>query len=127
MSFILPRSAHSFAMKILLTVLLTAALALAATEQRILYDGYKAYRILTAGEGDALRDKISNLDYVSLSCHEVDDYFDIAVAPTHVEEFEALDLPSELITNDLGADITELEVFGDYEGGASLFPTSHMH
>ncbi|KAH6884566.1 zinc carboxypeptidase [Thelonectria olida] len=107
-------------MKLLLNVLFTAVVALAAAEQRVSYDGYKAFSISTGGDGDAVRDKISDLEFVALTVHDVDDHFDVAIAPDDLEKFEALGLESTIISEDLGAEFAEESVFEDYEGASAV-------
>ncbi|KAF7557160.1 hypothetical protein G7Z17_g875 [Cylindrodendrum hubeiense] len=101
-------------MQLTLAVLFSAALTSVTAEQRVSYDGYKAYSIVTGDDGQAIRDKLSDLDFVALTVHEASDHFDVAIAPDDVSEFEALGLESSVISDDLGAEFAEESIFEDY-------------
>lgn len=103
-----------------LAVTFSAVLALATAEQRVSYDGYKAFSIATADDGQSIRDKLSDLEFVALSVHEADNHFDVAIAPDDLSEFEALGLESTVISEDLGAEFAEESAFEDYYSGKSL-------
>lgn len=107
-----------------LAVAFSAVLALATTEQRVSYDGYKAFSIATADDGQSIRDKLSDLEFVALSVHEVDNHFDVAIAPDSLLEFEALGLESTVISEDLGAEFAEESAFEDYYSGKSRLQAS---
>ncbi|KAH7127416.1 zinc carboxypeptidase A [Dactylonectria macrodidyma] len=103
-------------MRLALVAGISAILASATAEQRVSYDGYKAYSIATGDDGQEIRDKLSDLDFVALTVHEIDNHFDVAIAPDSVLEFEALGLETQLISEDLGAEFAEESAFEDYYG-----------
>lgn len=103
-----------------LAVTFSAVLAFATAEQRVSYDGYKAFSIATTEDGEPIRDKLSDLEFVALSVHEADDHFDVAIAPDSLSDFEALGLESTVISEDLGAEFAEESAFEDYYSGAPI-------
>ncbi|KAH6971043.1 zinc carboxypeptidase [Ilyonectria sp. MPI-CAGE-AT-0026] len=109
-----------------LAVTFSAVLALATAEQRVSYDGYKAFSIATTEDGEPIRDKLSDLEFVALSVHEADDHFDVAIAPDSLSEFEALGLESTVISEDLGAEFAEESAFEDYYSGKPIASASAL-
>ncbi|CAK1367024.1 Metallocarboxypeptidase A-like protein [Cercospora beticola] len=92
-----------------LRLLSLAPLALASVlprQEAVNYDGYRVYRVATAGQDAAVLDALSALDYEQWA-HKASDYIDLSVASDQVETFEALGLNYQVMHADLGADIAE--------------------
>lgn len=100
---------HILATMFVLRLLSLAPLALASVLPRqdaVNYDGYRVYRVATAGQDAAVLDALSALDYEQWS-HKASDYIDLSVASDMIETFEALGLDYQVMHADLGADIAE--------------------
>ncbi|KAK7970312.1 hypothetical protein PG988_009385 [Apiospora saccharicola] len=94
-------------MKLLEAILAAASLASAAIvtpPEQAVYDGFKVYRV-NATEGlPSLKSKIASLaQTLELRSHA--DFMDVAVAPGDVAALEAMNLPSDILDEDLGASI----------------------
>lgn len=94
-------------MKFLKAILVAASLASAAVApppERAVYDGFKVFR-LNATEGlPSLKSKIASLaQTLELRTHA--DFMDVAVAPGDVAAIEAMNLPRDILDEDLGASI----------------------
>lgn len=92
-----------------LRLLSLAPLALATVLPRqdtINYDGYRVYRIATAGNDSSVMASLSNLDYEQWNLRTAD-HVDISIAGDQVEKFEALGLDYSVMHADLGADIAK--------------------
>ncbi|KAK6864897.1 hypothetical protein PG995_001425 [Apiospora arundinis] len=93
-------------MKFVEVILAAASLASAAViaPEQIVYDGFKVFRI-NATEGlPSLKSKIADLAQTR-ELHSHADHMDVAVAPSDIAAFGALNLPSEILDEDLGASI----------------------
>ncbi|KAK1752048.1 putative carboxypeptidase precursor [Echria macrotheca] len=107
---------------------LTAALLLGATGAlasatpkvgKVSYDGYKAYRIATSGkDAAAIKDKLASFAAVQFN-FDTQEHLDVAIAPEEVSAFEALSLPTTIMSEDLGAEIATEGNFGVYEKNVS--------
>ena len=94
-------------MKLLEAILAAASLASAAIvtpPEQAVYDGFKVYRV-NATEGlPSLKSKIASLaQTLELRSHA--DFMDVAVALGDVAALEAMNLPSDILDEDLGASI----------------------
>ncbi|KAK8082476.1 hypothetical protein PG996_001257 [Apiospora saccharicola] len=94
-------------MKLLEAILAAASLASAAIvtpPEQAVYDGFKVYRV-NATEGlPSLKSKIASLaQTLELRSHA--DFMDVAVAPGDVAALEAMNLPIDILDEDLGASI----------------------
>ncbi|KAK8049955.1 hypothetical protein PG994_011685 [Apiospora phragmitis] len=88
----------------ILTVASLASAAVTAVPEQVVYDGFKVFRV-NATEGlPSLKSKIASLAQ-TLELYSHPDHMDVAVAPSDFAAFEALDLPSEILDEDLGASI----------------------
>ena len=83
-------------------------------ESKVSYDGYKAFRISTHNQADAIKAKIASLAAVPFNLN-TDEHLDVAIPPKEVQAFEALGLDAAVLTEDLGADIATEGAFGTYE------------
>ena len=101
---------------VLFFVELTLATAVPRLNRRVAYDGFKAFRIET-DDTAAVEEQLSRLSVVHYNLNAA--HIDVAVAPQDVPAFEALELKTEVIHEDLGADIAGEGVFGSYEGSSS--------
>ncbi len=99
--------------------LLVAPLALAGAvpklERKINYDGYKVYRISTHHEAESIKSKLASFAAVPFN-RNTDEHLDVAIPGGEVAAFEALGFETEVMHEDLGADIREEGTFAAYEG-----------
>ncbi|KAH7160503.1 hypothetical protein B0J13DRAFT_494150 [Dactylonectria estremocensis] len=98
-------------MKLLATVGLLLPLAAA----KVSYDGYKAFSIEAGDDYEAVGNILADLKFVSLSCESAHETFDVAIAPESLAAFEALDLNTTIISEDLGAEFAAEGELEDYE------------
>lgn len=104
-------------MKFSAAALLLAPVALAAGVPKVggkSYDGYKAYRISTEHDVASVKDKIAPFSAVQFN-YDTQEHLDVAIAPEDVAAFEALDLTTRVMSEDLGAEFAEEGKFGTYE------------
>ena len=101
-------------MKLGLAALQLGSLAASVVSAKASYDGYRAYRIVTYENVEAIQEQIKSFTTVPINS-ELSKSVDIAVAPQDVEAFEALDLDVEVIHEDLGMDIAEESEFTTFE------------
>ncbi|KAI5363900.1 Putative peptidase M14, carboxypeptidase A, metallocarboxypeptidase-like, propeptide [Septoria linicola] len=93
----------------ILRLLSLAPLALASVlprEEAVSYDGYRVYRIATAGDDASVLEKLSALNFEQWNLRTAD-HVDISIAPDAIEQFEALGLNYKTMHADLGADIAK--------------------
>jgi len=107
-------------MKTTAAALLFAQLALSTAvpkqlDNKVSYDGYKAFRIKTDHNSAAIESELLRLSVVPLNL-DTDSHIDVAVAPQDVAAFEALKFATDVMHEDLGADIAKEAVFAPYEG-----------
>lgn len=92
-------------MRFLATLLLAAPFAAAVLHDRngkVVYDGYKVFRVTAPVEGsEAIDAQIAALD--GLDVHHHGDHFDVAIPPANLDAFSALNLDATVLTEDLGA------------------------
>lgn len=93
--------------------LLGLLLPLAAA--KVSYDGYKAFRIETGDDHDAIETSLADLEFVSLSCESNHQTLEVAIAPDSIEAFEALKLKTTVLSEDIGEDIALEGPLGTYE------------
>lgn len=98
----------------LLFIQLALATAVPKLDTKITYDGYKAFRIKTDHNTAAIESELSRLSFVPLNL-DTDKHIDIAVAPQDVPAFEALKFTTDVMHEDLGADIAKEAAFAPYE------------
>ncbi|KAI0017583.1 zinc carboxypeptidase [Xylariomycetidae sp. FL0641] len=107
-------------MKLLQILLAVAPLTYAVRldrRGREVYDGYKVFRITTDAEVAKVEADIESLSAINLANnpgHISEQHFDVAVPPESLDAFHALKYSSEVLTDDLGADIAlegELEPY----------------
>ena len=91
-------------MQILRTLLLAAPLASAVRLDRrgkVDYAGYKIFRVAPES-ADAVESELQGLEAIHLM--RTAQHLDVAVPPESVDSFNALNVKSELINEDIGAD-----------------------
>ncbi|KAM5356764.1 hypothetical protein ACJ41O_003410 [Fusarium nematophilum] len=94
--------------------LATLGLLLPLAAAKVSYDGYKAFSIDAGEDHDAVDRILADLNVVSLSCESNHKTIEVAIAPDSLAAFEALDLNTTLISEDLGAEFAaegELEPY----------------
>ncbi|KAK7940891.1 uncharacterized protein PG986_013278 [Apiospora aurea] len=95
-------------MRLLEVVLAATSLASAAVtpapDEQVVYDGFKVVRVNATDGLPSLKSKIASLAQ-TLELHSYADHMDVALAPGDVAAFEALNLPSDILDEDLGASI----------------------
>lgn len=93
-------------MKLLEVVIAATSLASVAVTapEPVVYDGFKTFRINVTEGLSSLRSKLAGLAQTR-ELHSHADHMDVAVAPTDIAAFEALNLPNEILDEDLGASI----------------------
>lgn len=112
-------------MKFVEVILAAASLASAAViaPEQIVYDGFKVFRI-NATEGlPSLKSKIADLAQTR-ELHSHADHMDVAVAPSDIAAFGALNLPSEILDEDLGASIAAEGPLVSYSCESSTYSPS---
>ncbi|KXJ88766.1 hypothetical protein Micbo1qcDRAFT_150656 [Microdochium bolleyi] len=107
-------------MRLLSTLLLAAPLAAAALLQdrngKVVYDGYKVFRVNAPEEGTQELDaQIEALD--GLDVHHHGDHFDVAIPPASLDAFKALNLDATVLSEDLGALIAGEGELAEYDEG----------
>ncbi|OTA94702.1 hypothetical protein M434DRAFT_10488 [Hypoxylon sp. CO27-5] len=119
-------------MKLLQHLLLIVPLAGALRLDRrgkVVYDGYKIFRVAPGIDTAAFESHLESLEAIDLTHnhgHIEEEYFDIAVPPENLPAFEALNFTSEVLSEDLGADIAlegELAEYPERELSASALPS----
>ncbi|KAI6749509.1 hypothetical protein HG530_014923 [Fusarium avenaceum] len=93
---------------------LLLGLAVPFVAAKISYDGWKAFSITTNSSNENMTALLQDLNYVTLSCESHRDTLEIAVPPTKVAGFEALDMNATVTSHDLGAEIAEEGKFEHY-------------
>ncbi|KAG7114150.1 Metallocarboxypeptidase A like protein [Verticillium longisporum] len=91
-------------MKFRTATLAVLAAAVAATEF-VTYDGYQVFRVATGSDTATVQAQLEALDAIVEDDHHAPGHLDVAIAPENLEAFQALGLASELLQEDLGADI----------------------
>ncbi len=111
-------------MKFLRSLLVLAPLAVALRLDRrgmVVYDGYKVFRVVapanSAAEFEAQLESLEAIDLSHNHGHVEEAHFDIAVPPESLASFELLNLTSEVLTEDLGADIAREGPLAEYRSG----------
>lgn len=92
----------------------TLGLLLPLTVAKVSYDGYKAFSIEAGDDYDAVGSILADLNFVSLSCESNHLTYEVAIAPESLAAFEALDLNSTLVSEDLGTEFAAEGEFEDY-------------
>lgn len=114
-------------MKLLQYLLLLAPLTVALRLDRrgkVVYDGYKIFRVAPGSDVAAFEAQLESLEAIDLTHnhgHVEEEHFDVAVPPENLPAFEALNLPSQVLTEDLGADIALEGELAEYPGGFDHF------
>lgn len=108
----------------LLVAPLVLASAVPKLERKITYDGYKAYRIATHGDGKSVRGKLASFAAVPFNLN-TDEHLDVAIPGDEVAAFESLGFETEVLHKDLGADIKEEGVFAPYQSESISLGTVH--
>ncbi|OTB04795.1 hypothetical protein M426DRAFT_320384 [Hypoxylon sp. CI-4A] len=118
-----------FLQHVLLLVPLTAAVQL-DRRGKVIYDGYRLVLRVTPGDRSvSFEDHIESLEAVDLTHnhgHIQDEHFDIAIPPENLAAFEALNFTSEVLTEDLGAEIAlegELAEYPELDLSAAALPS----
>jgi carboxypeptidase A4 len=91
------------------------ASAVPRPERKITYDGYKAFRISTHHDAASVKQKLAPLAAVPFNL-DTDEHLDVAISPEAIAAFEALGFETEVMHEDLGADIVEEGTFAPYDG-----------
>lgn len=99
---------------------LVSAAAAPKLERKMNYDGYKAYSIATHHNPAAIKAKLTKFAAIPFNLDN-DEHLDIAIPAEEVAAFEALGLETQLMHEDLGADIAEEGTFAPY---TSMFCSS---
>ncbi|KAH7014801.1 hypothetical protein EDB80DRAFT_604918 [Ilyonectria destructans] len=92
----------------------TLGLLLPLTAAKVSYDGYKAFSIEAGDDYDAVGSILADLNFVSLSCESNHLTYEVAIAPESLAAFEALDLNSTVVSEDLGTEFAAEGEFEDY-------------
>ena len=99
--------------------LLLAPLGLASAvpklERKITYDGYKVYRIATHHDAKSVKSKLASFAAVPFN-HNTNEHLDVAIPGGEIAAFEALGFETEVMHEDLGADIREEGAYAAYQG-----------
>ncbi|OTA62074.1 hypothetical protein K449DRAFT_382772 [Hypoxylon sp. EC38] len=96
---------------------------------KVVYDGYKIFRVAPGIDAAAFESHLESLEAIDLTHnhgHIEEEHFDIAVPPENLPAFEALNFTSEVLSEDLGADIAlegELAEYPERELSASALPS----
>ncbi|KAF3932341.1 hypothetical protein ABW20_dc0100494 [Dactylellina cionopaga] len=95
-------------MKFLAIFSLIAPLASAAvlSESPVTYDGYKVVRVATNGRGASIEKRLKALNSVQYNLN-TQEYIEVAIAPESLKKFEKMNLPYEVLDEDLGASIMD--------------------
>ncbi|KAF9873081.1 zinc carboxypeptidase a [Colletotrichum karsti] len=93
---------------------LASAAAITPLEKRITYDGFKAFRIATHNDPASIKAKIANIAAIPFNLDN-SEHLDVAIPAEDVSKFEKLGLETQILHEDLGADIAEEGVFAPYE------------
>ncbi|CAP65163.1 uncharacterized protein PODANS_5_7330 [Podospora anserina S mat+] len=102
---------------------LVSAAAAPKLERKMNYDGYKAYSIATHHNPAAIKAKLTKFAAIPFNLDN-DEHLDIAIPAEEVAAFEALGLETQLMHEDLGADIAEEGTFAPYTSvGAQAVPS----
>ena len=106
---------------VLAFLLAPLALAKAVPKDRaISYDGWKAVRIATHNDAAAIKRKLAGFDTRAFN-FDNGEKLDVAIAPEDIDKFEALGLDvTQILHEDLGADIATEGELGSYEGERAL-------
>ncbi|KAI1093240.1 hypothetical protein F5B19DRAFT_491573 [Rostrohypoxylon terebratum] len=98
-------------MKFLHYLLLVAPLATTLRLDRrgkVVYDGYKIFRVTPGDDIAAFESHLESLEAIDLTHnhgHIGEEHFDVAVPPENLSAFEELNFTSTVLSEDLGADI----------------------
>ncbi|KAI0156724.1 hypothetical protein GGR52DRAFT_198697 [Hypoxylon sp. FL1284] len=109
-------------MMFLRSLFLIAPLAVASRLDRqgkVVYDGYKIFRVAPGSDVAAFEAQLESLEAMDLTHnhgHTEDGRFDIAVPPESLSAFDALNLSSQVLSDDLGADIALEGNLAEYPG-----------
>ncbi|KAI1465123.1 uncharacterized protein F4812DRAFT_132881 [Daldinia caldariorum] len=107
-------------MKSLHLLLSVASLAVALRldrRGRVVYDGYKIFRVTPGESVTDFEAQLASLEAIDLTHnhgHVEEEHFDIAVPPENLSAFEGLNYTSEVLTDDLGVDIALEGELADY-------------
>ena len=95
-----------FTLTIVASILsLTSAAVLGPRADEVVsYDGYKVFRIATGDSLSIVQDKLADFD-LHLWNIDLSKHIDVAISPEQLERFEALELDTSIMHEDLGADI----------------------
>ncbi|KAF4448352.1 hypothetical protein F53441_8227 [Fusarium austroafricanum] len=98
-------------MKLSLVIGLLAPFAVA----KVSYDGWKMFSIAKGPSHKEITNLLKDIDYVSMSCGQSHESFDVAIPPEKVDAFKSLRLKTTLVSDDMGADIAEEGAFQPYQ------------
>ncbi|KAI2602566.1 hypothetical protein GGR54DRAFT_653785 [Hypoxylon sp. NC1633] len=103
---------------LLLVAPLTAGLRL-DRQGKVVYDGYKIFRVAPGDDVAAFQAHLESLEAIDLTHnhgHVEEEHFDIAIPPEHLPAYEALNFTSDVLSEDLGADIALEGDLAEYPG-----------
>ncbi|KAI1773612.1 hypothetical protein F4818DRAFT_442919 [Hypoxylon cercidicola] len=109
-------------MKFLQSLLLVAPLTVAVRLDRrgkVVYDGYKVFRVVPGTDVASFEAQLESLEAVDLTHnhgHVEEEHFDIAVPPESLSAFDALNLTSQVLSDDIGVDIALEGDLAEYPG-----------
>ena len=84
---------------------LASARKLALRGPVVTYEGHKVYRVMTP-EGQAhVERRLAGLGVTFMEDHHPETWIDVIVPPADIESFEAMDLETEVLHEDLARDI----------------------
>ncbi|KAI6087260.1 hypothetical protein F4821DRAFT_116651 [Hypoxylon rubiginosum] len=107
---------------------LTAALQL-DRRGKVVYDGYKIFRVASGSDVAAFEAQLESLEAIDLTHnhgHVDEEHFDVAVPPESLPAFDALNLTSQVLSDDLGADIAlegDLAEYPELDFSAAALPS----
>ncbi|KAM0560023.1 hypothetical protein ACHAPJ_003981 [Fusarium lateritium] len=93
---------------------LSIGLLLPFAAAKMSYNGWKAYKVDTSHSSKAVTSLLKDFNHVSLSCRHSQDALEVAISPEDLDAFEALDLNTTLLNDDLGVDIAKEGTFEAY-------------
>ncbi|XXH04339.1 hypothetical protein Hte_010753 [Hypoxylon texense] len=107
-----------FLRSLLLAAPLTAALRL-DRRGKVVYDGYKVFRVAAGSDVTAFEAQLESLEAIDLTHnhgHVDEEHFDVAIPPESLSAFDALNLTSQVLSDDLGVDIAVEGDLAEYPG-----------
>lgn len=111
-------------LSILVTLLpiLASGRKLARRGPVVTYEGHKVYRVQTPEGESALERRVAGLRATLVDDHHPETWIDVIVEPESVNDFEAMDLETEVLHENLARDIEAEAVHKPYTSKRPLNP-----